>query len=377
MPWRLVMQIVVVGYLHKKMDKRVFRTVKAFSRHFKVLYIYWTEDASEKSYTEGNIEYLPVYHKLCTNPFKEFVNRYKYEREVLRIVDKLSFDLAYIHHFATVKPLAIFRLLSRKNVKIITDFHEYVPEEYLFGVEQIPRSIKMWLGQKLYRHMIMKSDGTVFVSKKFLEDAKEWKPDLKAFNFPNYGNLKIPPINQIKRQKEVIFAGTTERKIENELKIFEILNSKGFSIVSIGTDIKAPFEIKKLPFLKYEKMIERISNAAFSIVSYSCRNKKGNYLNKYVYSMPNKFFDSIAAGTPVILDKDFLGMRELIENDGIGVVIDRDNPKESAEKITAFWESKVEYEKLLLNISRKQDHYVWNEKKEREFIDFIMRVIDS
>jgi len=100
-------------------------------------------------------------------------------------------------------------------------------------------------------------------------------------------------------------------------------------------------------------------------------------LNKYVYSMPNKFFDSIAAGTPVILDKDFLGMRELIENDGIGVVIDRENPKESAEKITAFWESKVEYEKLLLNISRKQDHYVWDEKKEREFIDFIMRVIDS
>ncbi|MDK2886987.1 MAG: hypothetical protein PWP54_1567 [Thermosipho sp. (in: thermotogales)] len=55
-------------------------------------------------------------------------------------------------------------------------------------------------------------------------------------------------------------------------------------------------------------MIEELSKSAFSLISFV---SFGNEEKNYIYSFPHKFFDSIAAGTPVIVKKDFFMAKEV------------------------------------------------------------------
>ncbi|MBM7560330.1 hypothetical protein JOC61_002143, partial [Marinitoga litoralis] len=53
------MKILIIGYMHPKYDKRVFRTVKALSKENEIIYQYITPGI-EKEYTEKNIKYIPI-----------------------------------------------------------------------------------------------------------------------------------------------------------------------------------------------------------------------------------------------------------------------------------------------------------------------------
>jgi len=108
----------------------------------------------------------------------------------------------------------------------------------------------------------------------------------------------------------------------------------------------------------------------FSLLSFSTTNKK-SYSND-IYSLPNKFFDSIAAGTPVIINEHFVSMKKYVGGDRIGVIIDSGNVEEAIEKIEKYVE---DYDENLERLMSVQDKYVWDEKKEQEFINFILEVI--
>ena len=70
------MKVLVIGYMHPKFDKRVFRTVTTLSKKHQVIYQYWTDD-DEKGYQKGNIKYIPIKYTKGTkgNPFKKLINR--------------------------------------------------------------------------------------------------------------------------------------------------------------------------------------------------------------------------------------------------------------------------------------------------------------
>jgi len=54
--FEISVKIFIIGYMHPKYDKRVFRTVKALSKDNEVIYQYWT-DKEEIESKEGNIFY--------------------------------------------------------------------------------------------------------------------------------------------------------------------------------------------------------------------------------------------------------------------------------------------------------------------------------
>ncbi|MFA6997334.1 MAG: hypothetical protein WC181_08795, partial [Defluviitoga sp.] len=53
-----IMKILIIGYMHPKLDKRVSRTVSSLSKSHEIIYQYWT-DKEEKTYQEVNIKYFP------------------------------------------------------------------------------------------------------------------------------------------------------------------------------------------------------------------------------------------------------------------------------------------------------------------------------
>ena len=364
------MKILIIGYMHPKFDKRVFRTVTTLSKKHQVIYQYWT-DKEEKTYQKGNIKYIPVKYVENTedSSLKKLSKRKPFDKQLCKLIANEDYDILYMHHFLASRPLEPFKIAKKRNKKIVYDIHEYHPENFLAELSGIIGEVKTNVVWRLFKKQLKLSDLAIFVSQEMKDDVvrKSGISKEKTFIMPNYANFSLKPDIQ-KKQKEIVLVGKVTRKIEDEKKLLNTLIKKGFSFKVIGMDSQ---EFDDIPhtstsFLPYNEMMEELSKAAFSLISYNTV-KDRNYKN-YIFAFPHKYYDSIAAGTPVIVKESFISMAKQVEELGIGVVVNPSNTEQSVEKIQKAYEN---YETILKNIEKYQSYFVWNENKEKEFLKII------
>ncbi len=190
---------------------------------------------------------------------------------------------------------------------------------------------------------------------------------------PNYAMMQIPPKTSSQREREIVYVGKSSYSmIEFDKTSFvRILRSKGFHIKCIGTDWKEA-DIS-LPFLPYEQMMESISRAIFTLIAFNSRSDL--YYKNDIYSLPNKFFDSLAAGTPVILAKRFISMKRIVEETNTGIVLNLiEDPDEDLRKLQNALDH---YDEYIENLKIHKHEFVWDESKEAVFKDFVLSIMKS
>ena len=361
------MKILIIGYMHPKFDKRVFRTVTTLSKKYQVIYQYWTDD-DKKGYQKENIKYIPIKYveNAEDSSLKKLSNRRPFDKHLCKLIANEDYDILYMHHFLASRPLEPFKIAKKHNKKIVYDIHEYHPENFLAELSGIIGGVKTSVVWHLFKKQLKLSDLAIFVSSETRDDVidKVGITKDKTFIMPNYANFILKPDIQNK-QKEIVLVGKVTRKIEDEKKLLNNLIKKGFSFKVIGMDSQ---EFNDIPhtstsFLPYEKMMEELSKAAFSLISYNTV-KNRNYKND-IFALPHKYYDSIAAGTPVIVKESFISMAKQVEELGIGVVINPSNIEQSIGKILKAYEN---YETILKNIEKYQNQFVWSQEKEKEFL---------
>jgi len=64
-----------------------------------------------------------------------------------------------------------------------------------------------------------------------------------------------------------------------------------------------------------------------------------------------------------------VSMKRFVERYGIGVVINPNHVQESVDKISRAY---AEYALLVANILRHQQEFVWDSKKEEQFVQFVL-----
>ncbi len=364
------MKILIIGYMHTKFDKRVYRTVKPLSKLHRVIYQYWT-DKDEKEYVDGNIKYIPVKYTQVTkgNALQKLTNRRPLDKKICDLVTNENYDILYMHHFFASRPLEPFKIAKKRNKKIVYDIHEYHPENFLSELEGIIGNLKVKTVWRFFKKQLELSDMAIFVSEEMRNDVVN-KTNIdkeKTYIMPNYANFIIKPDIQ-KKSKVIVLVGKVTRKIEDEKKILKTLIEKDFKFKIIGMDANEFKDIdhESTEFLPYKEMMKELSNAAFSLISYNTV-KNRDYKND-IYALPHKFYDSLAAGTPVIVKASFVSMAKQAEDLGLGVVIDPTKLDESVEKITEAYKN---YQKILDNIEKHQKKFIWDEEKERKFVDLI------
>lgn len=368
------MKILIIGYMHPKSDKRVYRTVNSLSKFHEIIYQYWT-NKDEKEYIDGNIKYIPIKYTKGTkgNPLKKLINRRALDKKICDLVSEENYDILYMHHFLASRPLEPFKMAKKRNKKIVYDIHEYHPENFLAELEGIIGNLKVKTVWRFFKNQLDLSDLAIFVSEETRNDVVN-KTNIdkeKTYIIPNYANFIIKPDIQ-KKRKEIVLVGKVTRKIEDEKKILKSLIEKGFKFKIIGMDLKEFIDISHecINFLPYEEMMEELSRAAFSLISYNTF-KNRDYKND-IYALPHKFYDSLAADTPVIVKESFVSMAKLVENLGLGVVVDPAKVEKSVEKIANAYEN---YKNIIKNIEKHQKDFIWDEEKERKFVDLISRLI--
>lgn len=370
--------IFFVSDTHWFKDNRVMKSISSFLNNGDSGYVF-----------DIYYQFLGTENKIF---YENGINCVKTDRPIFKnkvffeFLSNTDYDVLYLHNVNIFESNLLLDALKKGSL-IIYDCHEYVPSSYILSSDEarVFENNRKEIVNRLFEKFISVSHGIVVVSemmKKLIMDNFGVPQDkiLKFTNYAPFGLENVKPLEE--RRKEIAIVGFTPRNMEREVDILNTL-SHTFEIKIIGMKNDVNFfgennlnlnkKVKYLPFLPYEKLLEELSCSMFSFISFKSF-LEWNQQN-LTLALPNKFFDSMAAGVPVIVSSEFVELSESVQNDGVGIVINPENPKESLEKIFEYSQND-KYNALLNNIVRNRSKYIYDDEKKQILRNFVLKYLD-
>ncbi len=270
-----------------------------------------------------------------------------------------------------------------KRTPLLYDNHEYFT-----GVpELLDRAFTRNIWKKIERHIFpkLKYVYTVNNSIKLLFENEYHIPVAVVRNIPLRNesqeikkklNIEIPQGNKV-----IIYQGAInkDRGVEEAIQAMQYLENITLLIVGDGDVFN---EVKKIAEqLHIENKIIFTGKIPFQLLpNYTALADLGLCIEKstninYTFSLPNKLFDYIRAGVP-ILAADLIEVKSIINQYNIGNIIQTHDPKHIAEQITIslFDENKIQLWKKQLKIASQE--LSW-ENEEKVFLNMLKEAIPS
>jgi glycosyltransferase involved in cell wall biosynthesis len=273
-----------------------------------------------------------------------------------------------VFHFHDPEFLFYGLKLSRKGKKVIYDVHEDVPKQTL-SKDYINPFVR-----RILAHLIKKTENfissrlyaiitvTPFINERF---QKINERSIIINNYPvkvsrqpiSYNNRSglcyIGSISRIRGIKEII------RSLEN---IDTILNLAGdFESEEFRKELISENNWIKVNYygtVGTGKAIEIMSKSQIGIVTYL---PEPNHIN----GQPNKMFEYMAAGLPVI-SSDFPLWKEIIEGNNCGICVNPDKPEDISKAINYLLINQEVAEAMGKNgIKSVDEKFNWNSEKEK------------
>lgn len=290
-----------------------------------------------------------------------------------------KYDVMHCHDLNALH-LGVISKLFNRNLKVIYDAHEYETEvNYLVGFKQK-------LARVTERFLIKYADAVITVSDAIADEY------VRLYNIPKpYLVLNTPPFKEVEKkdifretfsidkvQTIFLYQGNLSRGrgVEVVLETFKCLDNKNSVIVFMGYG-----ELKNL-ILEYQKEHDNIyfheavnpnillnytSSADFgiSMIEDICLS--------YRYCLPNKMFEYIMAGVPVIVS-NLPEMKKLVEKYGVGVVAKENSQEALSEAIILA--SSLDKGHVQKRLNSVKSIYNW-EEQERVLISLYRGVLNG
>lgn len=307
--------------------------------------------------------------KLITRPLPKWkpIQFLKYLEFVVRASWKFrKFDVAHCNDLNAL-PVGLLIKWFGKNVKVVYDCHEYETE--LNGLKGIEKKAKKYLERFLIRY----ADQIITVSDSIANEYASLycipKPHL-VLNCPPY---KEQPKYDLFRENlgirsdQTIFlyqGGLSKgRGIELLLEAFADFESDENVLICMGYGvlehhIKEKSQSSNTIFfhtaVTTDVLLNYTGSADYGILFYedTCLNHR--------YCSPNKIFEYIMAGLPV-LTSNLFEMRRLIEFEGIGIVAERNTIEGFQKGIVDSL--KQDYFAIQENVFEARKKYCWEEQE--------------
>ena len=176
-------------------------------------------------------------------------------------------------------------------------------------------------------------------------------------------------------EKIILYQGAVQkgRSIEKIIQAMShIHNNIVFVVLGNGTLVEALKQLARK--LRLEKRVffhEAVSNQV--LLNYTNSADLGislieNYCLSYYYALPNKMFEFIQANIPVLCS-DFPEMKNIIENFGVGEVVNPEDPLAIANVINSMITDKNKYNNYVNNCIRAKEVLNW-ENEEMKLLKF-------
>lgn len=249
-------------------------------------------------------------------------------------------DIILANDLDTLLPAFLIGKLRSKE--IVYDSHEYFTEaEGLTGRESVKRvweKIEKWIFPKLKRVYTVNESIAGFYREKYKVDVKVVKnvpalmptaviSDTSELNLPDNKKIIILQGAYIDPDRGAAEAVMAMKWVENALLLIIGSGREMERLKSIVKEEQLESKVwilGKLPFAELKKYT--------SMASLGLSLDKPVHLN-YKYSLPNKIFDYIHAGIPVLISR-LPELERLMKQHEVGMFIDSHEPKHVAQRIS-------------------------------------------
>ena len=352
-----------------KNDSRVLKTnISLQNAGYCVEVIALWEEGVDEFETIQNVPVHRVKLKSKNWSKNKLVQLVKYFELMYIVVKKYKNSDVFHCNDLNALPIGVLvKLFFNQKMKIVYDAHEYETEiNGLDGVQKKATKLLEKLLIKYTSRVICVSDA---IANEYVKLYNIKKPDL-VLNTPIYQEVEKKDIFRetfnIPKEKTIfLYQGglSSGRGIEILLETLKTIGNKNVVIVFMGYGpleslVKdAANEYDNIYFhnaVSPEVLLNYTSSADFGILFY-----ENNCLNHY-YCSPNKMFEYIMAGIPVIAS-NLYEMKRLVKNNKIGVVA----PQNTVQGLRVAIEEAVKLNKQELqeNLQRVKEIYNWKEQE--------------
>lgn len=263
-------------------------------------------------------------------------------RQIFRKATALDADLYHLHD---PELLLIAPLLRRQGKRVVFDAHEDLPKQVLHKKFLFPAA------GRLLSFLIAKTE--TFVCSRYLDGVVAATPSILAKflkihpnsvavnNFPIVGELDSQASWDSKRN-EVCYVGY----INEARGIKEIIDAMAMVKPGISLNLGGAFSeeatreemaqqagwsrVNELGFIDRDEIREIFARSVAGLITFHA-------LPNHVEAQPNKIFEYMSSGVPVIAS-DFSLWREIVEANECGICVNPDQPAEIAQAIETIVE---------------------------------------
>ncbi len=313
------------------------------------------------------------------------VSRPKSRRErmvktVWQVFKKALDEDAEIYHFHDPELIPLGLILKIKGKAVVYDVHEDVPRDIL-SKSWIAESLRLtisWMAERIENFAAQQLTAIVtatpFICDRF---SKLGCHAVNVNNYPILSELYLPHLDGVQKERAVCYVGG----IADIRGIFEMVEAIGQTDTKLflgGKFLSANqreraaamsgwANIKELGQLNRNEVAETLAKSMAGLVLF---HPELNHIN----AQPNKMFEYMSAGIPVIAS-NFPLWKEIIEGNDCGICVDPLNTRAIAEAIQWIVEHPNEAKRMGEN-GRKavEDKYNWEKESEtllKLYSDFI------
>jgi len=322
----------------------------------------------------GLVYLFSLLHRYVLNPILPNFLYVDYYLHAARVTKHEHFQAYHAHDLITL-PVGWWCRLTRR-AKLVYDMHELWLER---AEKKVRPGRKYWM-MRWEKFLIRRTDKTMVPGYSIAKEvAKRYKvPEpVVLLNVPEYreytpsslfrDDLKIP-----EGKKIVLYAGIINilRGIEEMVQSMKYLPD--YCLVIFGPMYYSDYITKLHELIRENKVEDRVyfhGPVAFNEVSkYAMSADVGLALHKnlglnYYYVSPNKLFEYMGAGLPVVAS-NFPDVKRFVEGCNFGVTCDPDNPREIADAIRYVLADNNRYEMMRQNAIKAAKEFNWeNESK--------------
>jgi len=284
-------------------------------------------------------------------------------------------ERADVYHFHDPELLPIGVLLKVfTRAKVIYDVHEDVPEQILTKnwiptPLRRPLAIVFNVGEKLLARAL---DAVVVATEGIAEKFQRLNP-VVVHNYPDLGMLPTSSSVPYERKEKVLVYVGGISKIRGAVEMvraLEYLNPSldvrlellgRFEPSRLEKELQALPGYRRVHFLEWLPWKEAWQRAQRAIAGLVLFHPAPNHTK----SLPNKLFEYMAAGLPVVAS-NFPLWRELVEGNRCGICVDPLDPKEIAQAIEYLLTHPEEARKMGENGRRAvEEKYNWEEEAKK------------
>lgn len=267
-------------------------------------------------------------------------------------------DTLYANHWARK---------FKKNCRLIYDSHEYY-----IGVPELvsrPKIQKFW--QSIERRTLPKTDAMYTVNESIADIYRtEYNREVKVVrnisDFKGITNIKSREELNLPRDKHIVIiqgAGINiDRGAEEVMEAVQLMDDT--ILIFVGDGDVVPLLKTKVETENLSEKIKFFDKQPYdTLMNYTQISDVGISMDKdtnvnYRFSLPNKIFDYIHAGIPVLVS-NLKEIKHIVETYNVGLVCPSHNPQEIAQYLTKILTDKTLNTTFRSNTKKASQELTW------------------